>query len=391
MSLVRLHARDARAVSLGHPWVYRQAVAERPRHLRSGDVVDVGTPEHDFIGRGVWDPSASVAVRIWTRDRGERIDSALVARRVRAAAAVRERSGIASRTNAYRVVNAEGDFLPGVVVERWDDFLTVTLHGDAVRALAPTICDGIEAALPARGICIRDDDSAHHVSGEPLPSEMTVREPTGTFLVRPGEPGKVGLFTDMRDVRVALGPRVAGRSFLNLFAHTGAFSAAAAAAGAATVTSVDLSKPYLDVARRNVAANAPDARHECVAGDAFEVLRGFATARRRFDVVLADPPTFSSSKSSGTFNVRDGYKSLARACLRVLEPGGTFVAATNFRGISTDEFLRSLHDAAEAERADLRVLDVMGQPADYASLALVPETRHLHVAFCSAAPSHGAD
>jgi 23S rRNA (cytosine1962-C5)-methyltransferase len=379
--LVRIHAKDARAVAQGHPWVYRQAIVERPKGLRVGEVVDVATAETDFVARGLYDPTASVAVRVWTRERGERFDAALVARRTRDAVAARERLGIPARADAWRAVHGEADRLPGVIVDRWGPYATITLQGDAVRRHERTIVDGVVAALEVEGVYLHDDERARPVTGNAFPEELLVREPTGRFLVHLTTPGKPGLFTDMREVRVALAQHLRGRSFLNLFAHTGAFSAAAAGAGASEVVSVDLSRPYLEIARRNVETNAPGARHELVGSDVFEALRRFASEGRRFDVVLADPPTFSSSKASGAFSVRDDYRSLARASLRVLAPGGLLVAATNSRTMEDDAFLRLLHDAAEMERAHLRVVELMGQPADHPSLAMVPETRHLLVAF----------
>ena len=391
MTVLRVHPKDARAVAQGHPWVYREAVAERPRGLRPGEIVDIGTADLGFLARGVFDPAGGVAVRVWTRDAGERIDAELVARRAREADEVRRRLGIPQRTDAYRVVHGEGDRLPGVLVDRWGDYLSVTLQGDALRRHERMILEGITAALPAKGVYLRDDDASRLVAGKPCPDEIEVREPTCRLLVRIAAPGKPGLFTDMREVRVALAPLTHGRTFLNLFAHTGAFSAAAAVAGATEIVSVDLSRPYLETARRNVDLNAAGAPHETVAGDVFEVLRRFASDGRRFDVIVADPPTFSSSKTSGSFNVKDDYRSLARASLRTLVPGGLLVAATNFRGIDTDAFLRLLHDAAEMERASLRVLQVMGQGADHPSLAMVPETRHLHVAFVTAWPLEASE
>lgn len=397
MHRVRIHTKDARAIAQGHPWVYREAIAERPRGLRTGAEVDVATAESDFVARGIYDADAPVAVRVWTRDRGERVDAATVARRARDAAAARERLGIPDATDAYRVVHGEADGLPGVLADRWESHLVVTLQGAALARIERMIVDGLLAALPADGVHVHTErgsgphgdggpeSGAHHAAGDPAPEETTVREPSGRFIVRPAGT-KPGLFTDMRDVRTALAPLTRGHAFLNLFAHTGAFSAAAAAAGAAQVVSVDLSRPYLEIARRNVALNAPAAAHEVVADDVFDTLRAFGAAGRRFGVVLADPPTFSSSRSTGAFNVRDHYRSLARGCLRVLEPGGLFVAASNWRALGTDDFLRTLHDAAEAERATLRVVSVMGQAADHPSLAMVPETRHLRVAFCLAAP-----
>lgn len=383
MFLVRLNPKDARAVAQGHPWVYREAIAEKPRNLKQGEVVDIGDAARDFVARGIYDAAAPVAVRVWTRDRDERIDAELIARRIRDAASVRERAGFPERSDAYRLVNAEGDFLPGIVIDRWGEWTSVTLQSDALRKWEPAILEALDAAAPSRGVYVRDDERSRLAAGEAAPDDLVVREPTGRYLVRLAAPGKPGVFTDMREVRVALAAQLRGRSFLNLFAHTGAFSACAAAAGASRVVSVDLSRPFLEVASRNVEANAPGAAHETVAADVFEALRKFAGEKRRFDAVLADPPTFSSSKSSGAFSVREDYRSLARACLRVLVPGGLLVAATNFRGMETDEFLRMLHDASEAEARPLRVLAVHGQPGDHPSLPRVPETRHLRVVFCA--------
>lgn len=399
MNLLRIDPKDARAVGQGHPWLYREALRERPRSLRPGAEVDVGTAENDFVGRGIYDPGSPVAVRIWTRDRDERIDADLISRRVAEAVAVRERFGLAATTDAYRLVNAEGDYLPGILVDRWGEWASVTLQSDALQRLAGTIVEAVTDAVaetaPLRGVYLRDDTSSRLVAGETAPEILELREPTGTYVAQIAAAGKPGLFTDMRDVRRALAPHLKGRSFLNLFAHTGAFSGCAAAAGATSIVSVDLSRQYLDAAQRNVELNtpagAPSVPHETAAADVFDAMKGYASARRRFDVIVADPPTFSSSKTSGAFNVKDGYRSLARASLRALAPGGLFVAATNFRGMDNDAFLRTLHDAAEAERTRLRVLEVHGQPADYPSHPMVPETRHLRVAFCTATTSRDDD
>ncbi|MCG3135995.1 MAG: Ribosomal RNA large subunit methyltransferase I [Planctomycetes bacterium] len=383
---VRIHAKDARAIALGHPWVWRQAVAERPKGARPGDVVDVASDDRPFLGRGIWDPDASVPVRIWTRDDTVRLDAALIERRVRQAAALRDAAAVPARTDAFRIVNAEGDRLPGIVVERWGDFASVTLQTAALRPWEDRIVAAVQAAAAPRGIYVRGDDASRLAAGEPAPAEFTVREPSGIYEVQLGRPGKPGLFTDMREVRALFAPMLRGRSFLNLFAHTGAFSGAAAAAGAAEIVSVDLSPQFLEVAERNVRANAPAAappRHERVSGDVFEALRRFASQGRTFGAVLADPPTFSSSKESGAFNVKDDYRRLVRMCLRVLEPGGLLLAATNWRGADRENFVRLIHDAAEMERRDVRLLAALGQPADYPSLPLVPETRHLEAALCA--------
>jgi len=179
---------------------------------------------------------------------------------------------------------------------------------------------------------------------------------------------------------------MAGRKLLNLFAHTGAWSAAAAGAGAAEVISVDLSGPYLDIAAENVELTAPgyDA-HTCVKQDVFEFLAHAEREGLTFDAILIDPPTFSSSRTSGTFNVKDRYRPLVRAALRVLEPRGLLLCATNWRGISREDFLHILQDAAGLDGNDLRVLTVLGQPADHPVVPAFPDAAYLHFAVCATA------
>jgi 23S rRNA (cytosine1962-C5)-methyltransferase len=150
--------------------------------------------------------------------------------------------------------------------------------------------------------------------------------------------------------------------------------------------SVDLGQRYLETAARNVAlAERPECRHEVLVADVFDTLRDFARSGRRFDAVLCDPPTFSSSRRSGAFSVKERYRPLVRASLRVLEPGGLLACATNWRGIGRDAFLRLLADAAHAEGVDLRVLTVLGQPVDHPVLPSFPEAAYLHFALCSTA------
>ena len=384
-STVFLHPKDARAIAQGHPWVYREAIAEKPSKLRPGQVVEVAGPGRPFLGRGLYEPGAAIAVRVWTRRDDERIDEPMIVERLRAAASLREAMRIPERTDAWRVANAEGDGLPGIVVDRFGDWLALTLQSDALRTWAEPIVASLARAVPARGVYLKIGDESALVSGERCPDEIEVREPAVRMLVSPGAPGKPGLFPDLREARAAIAPALRGRSLLNLFAHTGAFSAAAAAAGAKEIVSVDLSGRYLETARRNVELNAPGfSAHETVAGDVFETLRRFAKDERRFDVIVCDPPSFSTSKSTGAFSVRDDYRPLVRAALRVLAAGGIACFSTNFRGVTRDQFLRTLHDGAEMEGVALRVLTVLGQPADFPVQPLMPEAAYLHFAICAA-------
>ncbi len=375
-----------RAISRGHPWVYRQAVRARPRDRRPGSAVDVSCEKSGFIGRGIFDPDAPIAVRMWTLRRDEVIDEGLFARRFREARLIRKAAGVRQRTDAYREVNAEGDRMPGVLVDRWGEWLTMTLQTPSLEPWSSRLVEALAETMECRGIYLRTDDGCALVHGEGAEEPLVVYEPTARVRAFPAAAAKSGLFTDMREARALVAPMLAGRRFLNLFAHTGAWSAAAARAGAEEVVSVDLSGAYLAVARENVELSAPGyGTHTTTKADAFEALRDYAAAGRTFDAIMIDPPSFSSKGGAGTFTVKDGYRPLVRAALRVLEPRGVLVCATNFRGVSRDDFMHMIQDAGQAEEADVRVLSVLGQPVDHPIVPSFPESAYLHVAVCTQA------
>lgn len=381
----QLETKHARAVAKGHPWVYRQALGRSRAKVRRGAVVELVGPDRRFLGRGLFDPGSGIAVRVWTRTREQPLDGTLIAHRLAAAAERRTRFGVDRRATTYRLANAEGDGLPGLLVDRFGDHLSVEIQTEALRAWRAELAAAVQAVFPGRGAVLRDGERTTHLCGPEVPEECQVVEPTARLVALVGAQGKPGVFMDMREVRVRLAQLVPGRSFLNLFAHTGAFSACAARAGASEVVSVDLSGRYLDVAARNVEASAPgfDA-HVCYAEDVFRTLAEFSREERRFDVVLADPPSFSTSRKGGSFQADKRYPELVKAALRVLAPGGVLIAATNHRGTTREQFLKRLQDGAHAERRVLRVHEFHGQPADYPVPPVLPEFAHLLVAVCQA-------
>ena len=384
MRRVVLRKQHVRAITRGHPWVYRQAVAGKLRGVSDGDPVEVVTENGGFVGRGLAAPSESTVVRMLTREQGEALDDALFARRIEAANDLRTRARVPDVTDAYRLVNAEGDRVPGLLADRHGDWVTLTLQTAALRSWTRALVAGVRGVTDAKGIYVRDERGCRLAEGAAAPERVVVHEPTIRALAMPAAATKSGIFSDMRDVRIALAPLTTGRRVLNLFAHTGAFSAAAARAGAARVVSVDMSGPYLGLARENVELSAPGyERHETVKADVFDWLRKRRTDDERYDVVIVDPPTFSGSRSSGAFNVRDRYRPLVRAALRALADDGVLVCATNFRRLGREDFLHMLHDAFDAERSDVRVLRVMGQAADHPVVPAFPEGAHLHVAICT--------
>jgi 23S rRNA (cytosine1962-C5)-methyltransferase len=278
-------------------------------------------------------------------------------------------------TNAFRVVHGAADGWPGLYIDRLGDYL---LAQSAAPLSGPQKERVQDCALlfGSRGVyhktLQREGRTApQRVSGTPAPQEISIRENGLGFELRLDEGYSTGLFLDQRDNRrrlltqhVAAGFEVRPASkILNTFAYTCGFSVCAAAAGG-RVTSVDLSRKYLDWGRRNFALNAIDpAKHDFIFGDAFDWLRRFARKKRLFDVIILDPPTFSRSKESGVFQAEKDYGALAAAALPLLKRGGILFASTNAAGFAPEEFLETLDAAMGVRRVVQR--HYAPQPPDF--------------------------
>ena len=278
-------------------------------------------------------------------------------------------------TDAFRVLHGAADGWPGLYIDRLGDYL---LAQSAAPLSAPQKERVQECAfrLGSRGVyhkmLQREDRAAPQcLWGTPAPQEFSIRENGPRFALRLDEGYSAGLFLDQRDNRrrlltrhIAAGFEIpAAPEILNAFAYTCGFSVCAAVAGA-RVTSLDLSKNYLDWGRRNFALNAIDpAGHDFIFGDAFDWLRRMARKKRLFDVILLDPPTFSRSKESGVFQAEKHYGMLAAAALPLLNRGGILFASTNAAGFAPEDFLESLTAAMSGRRVLQR--HYAPQPPDF--------------------------
>ena len=374
----------------GFPWVYPQEVTSgKPR---PGEVVGLRAANGDVLGTAIADDGWIAARRF--RDDAGPIDSALLADRIARAAAFR-RAVMPPDTDAYRLVNAENDALPGIRVDVYARHAVLSLDSPSLLGLVDALADALEGQLGTLdGIHLaqrpdpREKEERRWSRASGLlrgvdPGEIEVRERGLRFLVRPGNGGKdVGLFPDMRDNRAWLAPHWKDRELLNLFAHTGAFSVAAAAAGAASTTTVDLSQGYLDRAEANFRVNglAPGA---LLAEDAFKALDRFRRQGRAFDVVLLDPPGHSHSRD-GSWSGEQDYARLVAAALRVTRPGGWIVAASNLGSVSPHKFQGMLLNGARRAERGLSLIHDGGQAPDFPAALHFPEGRYLKFMVCVA-------
>ncbi|MFT7518783.1 MAG: 23S rRNA (cytosine1962-C5)-methyltransferase [Kiritimatiellia bacterium] len=370
----------------GFPWVYPDEVVSRGK---GGGTVLVRGPSGDVLGRAVPD-EGWIAARVYRYDHGP-IDREWVGSLLDRAAALRELI-IDPETTGYRLVNAENDGLAGLRVDVWAHTVVLTLDSPAVAVVVDDVVAWlIEHLFPkAIYLCYRPDprDDRDFDSVEPAPGLLHGHHPPGDIrvtehgmgmLVRPSEGPDVGMYADMRAVRRWLEPYWGGRSVLNTFAYTGAFSVAAAMGGAMEVVTVDLSSRYLERAEANFVANDLEpGLYDFLAEDTFKVLDRFRRQGRRFDVVIVDPPSFSHAKE-GTWSAKRDFPRLVAAACRVLQSGGWLVAASNHGQTSPRDFRGWISEGARRANVSAQELAWLGQAPDFPAATSFPEGRYLKV------------
>ncbi len=379
-----------RMLEFGHPWVIADRYTRHWPRGQSGDLIELCDEQGKLLATALHDPGERVVARVLGFGR-VRLDGPWVEDRLRAALQLRERHLSLEETDTYRLVNGEGDGLPGLSVDRYRDQLMIQLFARAWRPHLPLVVTALQKLLAPAGIYEKlrpqqtrelasagpDKRFAKLLAGQAAPGRIPVSENGLSFLVELEEGLNTGLFLDQRENRRDFMGRVAGRSVLNLFAYTGAFSVAAAAAGASRVTSVDTSAAYLDWARENFGANRLNPRrHEFLVGDCFVVLEQLLAAGRRFDVVLMDPPSFSTTAKS-TFTTRGGTATLVAQALRLLPPGGLLITSSNHQKVDVGDYLKELRRGALAADCELRVIGLHSQPGDFPFPVSFPEGRYL--------------
>jgi len=363
------------AVRSGHPWIYRDALRSLGEPA-PGEIVEVADTRGDFLARGYADPDSPIAVRVLTLEADEPVDDTLVGRRVAEAVALRARIIDAQTTDAYRLCNGEGDFLPGVVCDLYAGVHVLQFDGAGARAFGQRVV----RALAARGpetIFERSREGGALLAGAPPPAEIVIREHGMRLAVDVQRGQKTGLFLDQRENRRLVGTFSRGKSVLNCFSYTGGFSIAAALGGAQHTISVDTAAPALDAARHNFGLNGLDpAAHTLVCEDAFAFLDRCARRGEQFGLVVLDPPSFAPSAAALPRALR-AYRDLNTLGLRCVEPGGVLATASCSSHVTADQFLEVLSEAAGRARRRVRVVALRGPGPDHPVAPGHPEGRYL--------------
>lgn len=391
---VRLSQDVAHRVRSGHPWVYREALGPRLLAPEPGTTIDLVDPDGEFVGRGLYDADSIIALRVFVRNPNIKIDGALITERVRAAVALRKRIVANDTLQCMRLINAEADGLPGIVVEKYGDYLVLQLYTAAIVNVRDELLDALMATVQPKAIYEQRryrslggdaprQAGADLVRGDAAPVEITVTEDDLSFVCDVTSPLSTGLFADLREGRRAVRQWAKGRSVLNLFSYTGAISVYAQAGGATEVVAIDVAAKAHARARRNFTASGFDPeKPEHIVGDVFKVLARFNERGRKFDMVVVDPPAFASAAARGgkPWSAMRDYSELIAAALEVTAPGGLLVAASSTHKMTSQEFELALADGAYAAGTRLQIVDRRGLPPDFPTLPGFPEGNYLKFA-----------
>ena len=380
----------AKALSFGHPWVIADHYTRQWPTMECGDLAELIDGQGHLLGTALLDPSSRIAARLLSRSRIE-LNHDFLSRRLQVASAGR-RWIDRGHTDVWRMINGEADGLPGLTIDRYADFALVQYYTTAWDKHLEMVAQSLLQSGEISGVYAKHRPQQTRklaagrggrrgvgrlVAGEAAPAGLTVVEHGLRFAVDLAEDLHTGIFPDQRQNRLALRARAAGCELLNLFAYTGAFSVAAAAGGARKVTSVDASARYLEQARRNFELNGiPAQNHEFLVGDCFVELERLARHNRRFDIILMDPPSFSSTRKS-RFTTGGGTAALVAQALQLLDAGGLLVTSSNLQKMPMADYLKELRKGGLQANRLLQVVEVGGQGPDFPFLPNFPEGQYL--------------
>lgn len=391
MKTVTVKAGREKSLQRRHPWLFSGAIHKADKAIAAGETVKLVSAHGETLALGAWSPHSQIRVRIWSYNPDETVDAGFFQRRIDDALALR-RLVIPQTDNACRLVNAESDGLPGVIVDRYDDYLVVQFLSAGAEYWRVNIVGQLQSLLSPRGIYERSEVEIREkeglkprsglLAGEEPPELIEISLDGLKFLVDVRKGHKTGSYLDQSRNSLRVRHYARGRNVLNCFSYSGGFTLAALAGGAGNITNVEASAEALALADKNLARNRlPPERVENVQGDAFEVLRRFRDGRRRFDMVILDPPKFVSSAQQLQRGSR-GYKDINLLAIKLLSDNGILVTFSCSGHVSPELFQKIVADAAQDAGRDVRIMEFLAQAPDHPVALHFPEGRYLKGLIC---------
>jgi 23S rRNA (cytosine1962-C5)-methyltransferase len=401
-----LHLKPGREKPLlrRHPWIFSGSIAHLKGDPVSGETVEVYDSGGNFLARAAYSPKSQIRGRVWTWDRGQQVDRDFIHALIKKAIAYRETiqklnavnnnaphlaesKSIDQKSKALRLIHAESDGLPGLIVDAYNDILISQALSAGVEHWLDDIVEILVEVSQAKCICERSDVDVRKLEGLPSririlkgaepPKRLIIDESGLRFYVDWQFGHKTGFYIDQRTNRRIIRKYTRGQDVLDCFSYTGGFTLNALAGGAKSVVAVDSSAQFLEILNENVQLNGFESSQvSCVKGDVFQVLRKFLDRGRSFDLIILDPPKFAPT-SSQVHKAARGYKDINLNAFKLLRPGGLLVTFSCSSGVSPELFQKILAGAALDARVNARIIQRLSQSWDHPIALNFPEGGYL--------------
>ena len=370
----------------GHLWAFSNEVASAPANIPAGTLADLYKDGKGFLGRGFYHPHSLIAFRILTDQKDQEIDVPFFEKRFTKALDWREE--LYPDCRAYRLIFGESDELPGLIVDRYGDYLSVQVLSAGMERLQDVILTALQNVALPKGILWRADATLRELEGLPIeaskvvrgdiPPRIDIHTENGYFSVDLYGGQKTGFYFDQRDNRQALAPYCKGMRVLDAFCYSGGFGIAAGRAGAREVVFVDSSHAALELAQANAERNQLAGKFTCVEGDVPALLAA-APPGGPFDVISIDPPAYARSKKNLIVALK-AYEKLNSLAMKSLKPGGILATSSCSHHVDRGLFIQMLRKSAHKAGKNFRLLELRSQAKDHPILLAMPETEYLKCA-----------
>lgn len=376
-----------------HPWIFSGAIEKVQGNPLNGETVQILNSNKLLVGFGSYSPSSQIRIRVCSFNPEEKIDPDFFLRKIVKASELREKIIDTSLTNAYRIINAESDGLPGLIVDKYSDFLVCQFLSAGAEYHKKLCVDILEDIFKPKGIFERSDVEVRVkeeleptkgvLNGKDPEDLIEVKENGIKFTVDIKNGHKTGFYLDQRDNRKMVAEFANNKNILNCFSYTGGFSVYALSAGAEKVTQIESSSSALDLSLKNVELNnLPTSSVVNINGDVFEVLRKFRDERKTFDVIILDPPKFAESASQIQKASR-GYKDINLLAIKLLNPEGVLFTFSCSGHVSQELIQKIVSDAALDSGREVKIIKQLTQSADHPVSLNFPEGLYLKGLVCA--------
>lgn len=368
-------------VEYGHPWIFKSDIERIEGSFEPGDIIDLYSKKNKFLGRGYINPKSQITVRVMTYQY-EEINYEFLYQKIKAAWEYRQRI---ADPNSCRVIFAESDFLPALIVDKFGEYLVIQTLSLGMEKLKPMIVDILNELIQPLGIYERNDVHVRELEGleqtkgflsKEFDTRVLMSENGVKFNVDVENGQKTGFFLDQKENRAALKPLVSGAKVLDCFSHTGSFALHAGYYGAKEVLGIDISNHAVEFATANAKLNDLEGTCRFEAANTFHKLREFYDEGVKFDTIILDPPAFTKTRDAVDGATR-GYKEINFRAMKIIKPGGFLVTCSCSHHVGPDLFTNIIFDAAYDAKRKVRLVEYRTQSKDHPILLASPETQYL--------------